>query len=50
VEQLLFSGQAADPAVYALVALVLLAVGAIASAAPAWRATTVSPTAVLKEE
>jgi ABC-type antimicrobial peptide transport system permease subunit len=50
VEQLLFAGHAADPGVYALVVFVLLTVGALASSIPAWRATTVSPTTVLREE
>jgi putative ABC transport system permease protein len=50
VERLLFDGRAADPGVYALVTIVLLTAGALASSIPAWRATTVSPTAVLKEE
>jgi predicted permease len=50
VERLLFNGRAADPGVYALVLLVLAMAGALATAVPAWRATTVSAATVLREE
>jgi predicted permease len=50
VEDLLFNVQASDPAVYALVALVLSASALIATVGPAWRATAVSPATALHVE
>ena len=46
----LFAVTADDPATLAAVALVLLAVGAIATALPAWRAGAVDPMRVLRRE
>lgn len=50
VESQLFKGRAADPGVYALVVLVLVVTGALASSIPAWRATRVTLAEVLREE
>jgi len=50
VEPLLFDVSATDPWVYALVAVVLLAVAALAGSLPAWRASRVDPREALQTE
>ncbi|MGH9477206.1 MAG: ABC transporter permease [Terriglobales bacterium] len=45
---LLFAVHASDPTVIAAVAILLLAVGALACALPAWRAARINPNAVLR--
>jgi len=50
LSQMLFQVSAADPAVYALVSLVLVATGLAASAVPARRATQVDPLTALRSE
>lgn len=47
---LLFAESPADPAVYAIVATILLAVALVASASPAWRAARTDPNLVLRSE
>jgi len=47
---LLFRQSARDPAVYALVGAVLLAVAVLASSLPALRATRADPNTVLRAE
>ena len=43
VQPILFQTSATDPPVYALVAITLVAVAALAGSFPAWRATRVDP-------
>jgi ABC-type antimicrobial peptide transport system permease subunit len=50
VQPLLFEQSARDPAVYALVALVLLGAAIIASASPAFRAAKADPNTALRAE
>jgi ABC-type antimicrobial peptide transport system permease subunit len=50
VQPLLFRVRAADPTVYGLVALTLLAVAALAGSVPAWRATRVDPREALQAD
>jgi predicted permease len=47
---LLFAESPGDPAVYAVVATVLIAVALVASALPAWRAARTDPNLVLRSE
>ena len=50
IEPLLFQQAARDPAIYAAVAIVLLVVTLVASAAPAWRAIKADPASALRSE
>lgn len=50
VPPLLFPQSARDPAVYALVGVVLVVVALMASSAPAWRAARADPNAALRAE
>ena len=50
IEPLLFDTSPRNPAVFLLVAVVLLVVGLLASVVPAWRASRVSPIEVLRAE
>jgi ABC-type antimicrobial peptide transport system permease subunit len=50
VQPLLFRQSALDPAVYAVVALVLLAAAVAASASPAFRAARVDPNTALRND
>ena len=50
IQPLLFQQSARDPAIYAVVAGVLLFVAAVASAVPARRATRADPNAALRSE
>jgi ABC-type antimicrobial peptide transport system permease subunit len=47
---LLFGVSMFDPLIYALVPLLLLAVGMAACGLPAWRATRINPVAALRHE
>ena len=47
---LLFGVQPADPATFTIAAAILSAVALMAAAIPAWRAATVDPAIVLREE
>jgi ABC-type antimicrobial peptide transport system permease subunit len=49
VEALVYGLQPRDPATFALAALVLTMVTALATAIPAWRASRIDPVEVLKE-
>lgn len=50
IEPLLFDVPARDPAVLATVAILLLAIGLLAAALPAWRAARVQATEALRDE
>jgi putative ABC transport system permease protein len=50
VTDLLYETSAADPLVLALVAILLVAGGIVASAFPAWRASRVDPMVALRAE
>jgi predicted permease len=50
IRPLLFAESPGDPAVYAVVASVLIAVALVASAFPAWRAARTDPNLVLRRE
>ena len=50
IQPLLFEQSATDPVVYGLVAMVLLLIAFVASAAPAWRAMRADPNAALRME
>ena len=47
---LLYESQPADPLAYTVAAAVLLAIGALASAAPAWKASAGDAVAALRTE
>jgi ABC-type antimicrobial peptide transport system permease subunit len=50
VSSLLYGVSATDPLTFALVAALLVAVGLLATALPAYRATQVEPVKTLREE
>jgi ABC-type antimicrobial peptide transport system permease subunit len=50
IESLLYATDSRDPAVLALVSIVLLAVAVVAAALPAWRATRLNPVRALRAE
>ncbi len=50
IAELLHETSPREPAVFATVALVLLAVAIVASVVPAWRASRVDPTVALKSD
>jgi putative ABC transport system permease protein len=50
LETVLFGVQSLDPATFGVVIAVLLFTAALATAGPAWRATRVSPAAIMKSE
>ena len=50
VEAMLFEASARDPVVFAIAAATVLAVAALASMIPAWRATRVDPMAALRDD
>ena len=50
LKSLLFETSPADPLTYTVAAAVLLAIGALASAVPAWKASTADPLAALRTE
>ncbi len=50
MQTLLFEVSPTDPATFALVAVVLLAVAAAANLIPAWRAASVDPVAAMRVE
>jgi putative ABC transport system permease protein len=50
VSSLLYGVQATDPLTFALVALLLVTVGLLATVVPAYRATRVEPIRTLREE
>ena len=50
MEPVLFRVPAPDPAVYALVTVTLLSVGALAGSLPAWRATRVDAREALQAD
>jgi ABC-type lipoprotein release transport system permease subunit len=47
---LLYGVDEHDPATFGLVAVIMLAVGAVATLVPAWRATRVDPVVTLRSE
>jgi putative ABC transport system permease protein len=49
IARMLFHVSATDPATFAMIAAVFLAVGLAASYVPAWRATRIDPLAALRE-
>ncbi len=50
LKSLLYETSPADPLTYTVAAAVLLAIGALASAVPAWKASTADPLAALRTE
>jgi ABC-type antimicrobial peptide transport system permease subunit len=50
VSSLIFGVRATDPLTFAMVALLLVAVGLLATVVPAYRATRVEPIRTLREE
>jgi len=50
LQPLLFRVQATDPAVYASVVGILLAVATVAALVPGWRATRIDPSEALRSE
>lgn len=50
VRDLLFDTSARDPATYVGVVCILLPVGVLAAAIPAWRATRIDPDVALRTE
>jgi ABC-type lipoprotein release transport system permease subunit len=50
IRSLLYQTKPLDPAVFAVMATLLLLVAALASAAPAWRASSVDPMQALRTE
>jgi ABC-type antimicrobial peptide transport system permease subunit len=50
LKSLLYETSPADPLTYTVAAAVLLAIGALASAVPAWKASAAEPLAALRSE
>jgi len=50
IRSLLYQTRPLDPTVFAVMAMLLLLVAALASAAPAWRASSVDPMQALRTE
>jgi putative ABC transport system permease protein len=50
IESMLYGTRPLDPAIFAAVAAILLAVAALACLVPAWRASRIDPMQALREE